>query len=118
MIRQIKLTANQERCLREQVFTADEPGPVLRDFQTVLDFLRFQGGVEAAGKYNVFPMKYIAELDRCLSRPLHLDMKRPLLKSHPPGMIPCRPYGSRPGSVLTGRGAGGLDPVGEGVAVA
>ena len=78
-----QLTPDDEVCLRSQVFTADQPGSVLHDFQMVLDFLRREGGVEASGQYNLLPIKRIGELDRGLSRPLHLELKRPQLKSHP-----------------------------------
>ncbi len=83
MMWQRQFSADDEVCLRSQVFTADQPGPLLHDFEMLLDFLRLQGGVEASGKYNLLPLKYIGELDRCLSRPLHLEMVRPQLKSHP-----------------------------------
>jgi hypothetical protein len=76
------LTRAQEQCLRDQAITADHPGPVLRDFRVLRDFLEPQG-VEAGGKYNLLPVKFLGELDRRLSRPLHLEMKRPQLRSHP-----------------------------------
>ena len=77
-----KLTSAQEQFLRDQVINADQPGPVLRDFGILLDFLG-RGPVEAAGKYNLLPIKSIEELDQRLSRPLHLDLKRPQIRSHP-----------------------------------
>ncbi len=77
-----KPTKAQEQCLRDQVITADQPGPVLRDFGVLLDYLGTEG-VEAAGKYNLLHMKSIEELDDRLSRPLHLELKRPQIKSHP-----------------------------------
>lgn len=80
---EIDVTADHERCLREQAITAEEPGPVLHDFEMLLDFLKEQGEVEATGKFNLLPLKFIDELDQRLSRPLHLKMKRPQLKSHP-----------------------------------
>jgi len=81
-MKEYKLTEGQEQCLRDQVITDEQPGPVLRDFRVLLDFLGPKG-VEAGGKYNVLPLKFIGELDRCLRRPLHLELKRPLLRSHP-----------------------------------
>jgi Plasmid pRiA4b ORF-3-like protein len=79
-----KLTAAHERCLRDQTITDHQPGSVLHDFRALLDYLRPEG-VEAAGKYNLLPIKLIGELDRRLSRPLHLEskMKRPQIRSHP-----------------------------------
>src|SRR4051794_30660469 len=71
-----KLTSAQEQCLRDQVIIADRPGPVLRDFRMLLDFVGPEG-VEVGGKHHLLPMKFIGELDRRLSRPLHLELKRP-----------------------------------------
>ncbi len=78
-----RLTKAQKHLLREQVIDANQPGPVLRDFRTVLDFVGTKG-VKAAGKYNLLPIESIQELNSKLSRPLLLGtMKRPLLRSHP-----------------------------------
>jgi hypothetical protein len=81
---EFKLTAEQERCLREQTITAEQPGTVLHDFRVLLDFLG-NDGVEAAGKYNLLPIKIIGDLDSRLRRPLRLEltMKRPQIRSHP-----------------------------------
>ena len=77
-----ELTDAQEKCLRNQVISSDQPGTVLHDFNALLDYLRPEG-VEAQGKYNLLPMKLIGELDQRLSRPLHLELKRPQIRSHP-----------------------------------
>ena len=79
---QLELTTAQEQCLRDQVITADQPGPVLQDFGMLLDFLG-PDGVESGGKYNLLPIKAIPALDERLSRPLHLNLKRPQIRSHP-----------------------------------
>jgi len=81
-MKELKLDPGQEQCLRDQAITTEQPGPVLRDFRMVLDFLGPRG-VEAGGTYNLLPLSSLGELDRCLSRPLHLELKRPLLRSHP-----------------------------------
>ena len=39
--------------------------------------------MESSGKYNLLPIKLIGELDSRLSRPLHLNLKRPQIRSHP-----------------------------------
>ena len=78
----LKFTKDREQILRNQVIDTEQPGSVLRDFRTVLDFVGVQG-VTAAGKYNLLPIEAIAELDARLSRPLRLEMKRPQLRSHP-----------------------------------
>jgi hypothetical protein len=81
-MRLVKLTEVQQHALSNQKITAEQPGSVLHDFEMLLDFLGTDG-VEAAGKYNLIPIKVIGELDRRLSRPLHLELKRPQIRSHP-----------------------------------
>ena len=81
-MKQRELTTSQEQCLRNQVISPDQPGTVLHDFHTLLDYVGPEG-VEAQGKYNLLPIKLIGELDRRLSRPLHLELKRPQIRSHP-----------------------------------
>jgi hypothetical protein len=81
-MREYKLTKAHEKTLRDQAISESEPGPILRDFRVLLDLFGPEG-VEAAGKYNLLPLKYIGELDDRLSRPLNLELKRPQLRSHP-----------------------------------
>jgi hypothetical protein len=81
-MKRVKFTKSHEQTLREQVINAERPGPVLRDFRIVLDYVGAQG-VKAAGKYHLLPIESISELDAKLSRPLHLELKRPQLRSHP-----------------------------------
>ena len=40
---EFKLTADQERCLREQAITAEQPGTALHDFRVLLNFLGNEG---------------------------------------------------------------------------
>jgi hypothetical protein len=77
-----KLTNALKQALRDQVITSDQPGPVLRDFRILLEFLG-RDGVEAGGKYHLLPIKIIDELDGLLSHPLRLELQRPQIKSHP-----------------------------------
>jgi Plasmid pRiA4b ORF-3-like protein len=81
-IKDLQFKTDEEPCLRGQAIGDAEPGSVLRDFRMLLDFVGADG-VEAGGIYNLLPIKSIAELDRRLSRPLNLELKRPQLKSHP-----------------------------------
>ncbi len=76
------LSQEHERILREQVIDGNQPGPILRNFQMLLDSVGPKG-VKAGGKYNLLPIDVIGELDRRLSRPLNLELKRPQLRSHP-----------------------------------
>jgi Plasmid pRiA4b ORF-3-like protein len=76
------LSASLEQCLRDQTISEDQPGSVLRNFGMLLDILG-PDGVESAGKYNLLPIRLMGELDRRLTRPLNLELKRPQIKSHP-----------------------------------
>jgi hypothetical protein len=77
----VQLSEEHQRILRSQVFD-DQPGPILHDFRVVLDYIGPEG-VKAGGQYNLLPIAAIPELDEKLSRPLHLPLKRPQLRSHP-----------------------------------
>jgi hypothetical protein len=79
---EVKPTSEQEALLRAQVIDRDHPGSVVWDFEAVLDYVGTQG-VKAGGKYNLLPIDAIKPLDAKLSRPLHLDLERPQLRSHP-----------------------------------
>src|SRR5437667_12634858 len=78
----LALSETHVQILGDQVIDFDRPGPVLRDFRVLLDFIG-ANGVKAAGKYNLLPIELIPELDERLSRPLRLQLKRPQLRSHP-----------------------------------
>jgi hypothetical protein len=82
MLTDVSLSKEQEQILRAQVIDTEHPGPILRDFQTLLDFVG-PNGVKAAGKHNLLPISAISELDERLSRPLRLQLQRPQIRSHP-----------------------------------
>jgi len=81
-MKKLILSAAQEKLLREQVFDADHPGTLLRDFQTVLDFIG-PGGVRVAAKSSMLLTDEVTELDGRLTRPLRLQLKRAMPSSHP-----------------------------------
>lgn len=78
----IKFTADHEQVLADQVIDAEHPGPILRDFDVVLQYVGTEG-VKACGKYNLLPIDAIPILDERLTRPLRLKLTRPQLRSHP-----------------------------------
>src|SRR5438067_158276 len=82
-MKKIHLDPAQEEVLRQQLIDPMKPGPILHDFQVVLDYVG-EKGVKAGGKYNLLPIAAIPVLDERLGRPLRLDLQRPQLKSHPP----------------------------------
>ena len=68
--------------LRRQQIDAGGPGSILRDFETLLEFVGAEG-VRAAGKHHFLPMERLDELDARLSNPLRPRLERPQQRSFP-----------------------------------
>jgi hypothetical protein len=77
------LSENALALLKQQQITETEPGTILQDFQTLLDFIG-EKGISVSGKQHVLPMKSLAELNQQLSKPIQTNLKRPQQKSYPP----------------------------------
>src|SRR5262249_12698937 len=77
-----RLLPSHEQALRDQDFDANHPGTLLRDIQTVLDFIGTEK-VKASGKHGLLPPDAIKTLDQSLSWPLRLPRKRFQPSSHP-----------------------------------
>lgn len=94
-----------EQILLDTQISADSPGTILRDFNTLLEFIGTEG-IETSGKFHLIPIKHLNALNARLCQPLDLDLKRPLQKSYPPiqglylllrgsGMGQLRPRGKK-----------------------
>ena len=68
--------------LRQQKIDHDGPGTILRDFQSLLEFIG-KVGVRATGKYHLLPLDCLQELDERMSRPYRPSLIRPQLRSFP-----------------------------------
>ena len=68
--------------LRRQAIDAGGPGSILRDFETLLEFIGAEG-VRAAGKYHFLPLERLGELDAKMSNPLRPRLERPQQRSFP-----------------------------------
>jgi hypothetical protein len=75
------LTETDRTRLQEQTITETEPGTILQDFQTTLEFIG--DGVAVSGKLQHLPMKRLEDLNSRLSHPIEIDLKRPQQKSYP-----------------------------------
>jgi hypothetical protein len=75
------LSEELKRVLRDTHIDEAQPGPILRDFQVLLDFVG--DGIPSAGKHHLLPMRRLAELNALLSRPIELRLKRPQQRSYP-----------------------------------
>ncbi len=69
--------------LQQQQITETQPGSILKDFQTLLDFIGDEG-IGVSGKYCLIPLKLLSDLNQRLSIPIELDLKRPTQKSYSP----------------------------------
>ncbi|MBD2354618.1 plasmid pRiA4b ORF-3 family protein [Tolypothrix sp. FACHB-123] len=87
----IELILNQElpslpdahqQLLKETSIDENQPGTILRDFQTLIDFFQPKG-VEVSSVNNLLPLKVLSELNLRLSHPIDTKLKRPVQKSYP-----------------------------------
>lgn len=76
------LSLDYQQVLRDQVIDGNGPGTILKDFEIVLNFIGTDG-VAVSGKYNLFPLNVLSELNARLSHPIEIDLKRPQQKSYP-----------------------------------
>ena len=76
------LSEKNQQVLRNQIIDDNGPGTILRDFKTLLEFIG-QDGVSVSGKHNLFSFKLLPQLNEQMTRPIELDLKRPLQKSYP-----------------------------------
>jgi len=68
--------------LKAQTITETEPGTILTDFQTLLDFIAAED-VQVSGKTHQLSQKLLGEINQRLSKPIEIDLKRPMQKSYP-----------------------------------
>lgn len=77
------LSEDEEALLQAQQITETEPGSILQDFQSLLDFIGSKG-MPVSGKRHLISLKLLGELNQRLRNPLKVDFKRPQQKSYPP----------------------------------
>ena len=76
------LTPDQIQCLKNQAFSDNEPGTLLKDFSSLLDFIG-PGGIPVSGKNHLIAIKLLPQLNQLMSHPLDVKLKRPQQKSFP-----------------------------------
>ncbi len=67
---------------RQQQIDLDNPGTILRDFESLLDAFGTEG-LRSTGKHHLLPQDKLFELDARLARPLRPRLKRPQQCSFP-----------------------------------
>jgi catechol 2,3-dioxygenase-like lactoylglutathione lyase family enzyme len=78
----LPLTADIKQLLQQQTISQHTPGTILKDFQTILEFLQ-PDGVEVSNTHHQFSLKYLQQLNSLLSSPIDINFKRPVQKSYP-----------------------------------
>jgi len=76
------LTPDQILCLKNQTFSDNEPGTLLKDFSSLLDFIG-PGCIPVSGKNHLMAIKLLPQLNLLMSHPLDVKLKRPQQKSFP-----------------------------------
>src|SRR5436309_15708606 len=77
-----KLAKRQSEILKRQPIDESGPGTILRDFQTLLDFIGTIG-IKTGGKNYRLPLATLGELDERMSHPLRPRKSRPQQLSYP-----------------------------------
>jgi len=77
-----ELTSGQIQTLKDQLFNDNEPGTLLKDFSSLLDFIGTTG-ITVSKKNHLFAIKLLPALNELMSTPLESKLKRPQQKSFP-----------------------------------
>jgi len=78
----VTVTPDQSQCLTNQTFSDIEPGTLLKDFSTLLDFIG-SAGIPVSGKNHLIAIKLLPQLNQLMSHPFDVKLKRPQQKSFP-----------------------------------
>lgn len=75
-------TPAQIESLNKQQFSDTEPGTLLKDFNSLLAFIG-KTGIAVSEKTQLFALNTLADINRRLTHPLDVKLKRPVQKSFP-----------------------------------
>jgi len=75
-------TPEQIEILKKQQFSATEPGTLLKDFNSLLEFIG-KTGIAVSEKTQLFALNTLADINRRLTHPFDVKLKRPVQKSFP-----------------------------------
>ncbi|BAY99508.1 hypothetical protein NIES37_34910 [Tolypothrix tenuis PCC 7101] len=76
------ITESQQALFTQLSIDENQPGTILRDFQSLIDFIQPKG-VEVSSVNHLLPLKVLSELNLQLSHPIDTKLKRPVQKSYP-----------------------------------
>lgn len=81
--KQNTLPPKYRKILEKQVIDEQQPGTILRDFETLLTFVQEEAPLKVTKTAALLPMKYLPQVNERLCHPIKLDMKRPGHKAFP-----------------------------------
>jgi len=67
---------------KNQKFSDNEPGTLLKDFACLLDFIG-SSGIPVSNKNHLVAIKLLPHLNQLMSNPLNVTLTRPQQKSYP-----------------------------------
>lgn len=76
------LSKDEQKALTTQVITEESPGFILKDFQTLIDFVRGKN-LQLSGINNSLPMSSLSSINSKLQQPIEVSLKRAQQKSYP-----------------------------------
>ncbi len=76
------MTSNEIQFIKNQIFNDNEPGALLKDFSSLLDFMGTTG-ITVSKKNHLFAIKLLPSLNQLMTKPLENKLKRPQQKSFP-----------------------------------
>jgi len=76
------MTSNEIQFIKNQIFNDNEPGTLLKDFSSLLDFMGTTG-ITVSKKNHLFAIKLLPSLNQMMTIPLEIKLKRPQQKSFP-----------------------------------
>jgi len=78
-----ELASNESQSFfRKKTILKESFGTILEDFEILLEFVATEA-VFVTGVSHLFPMRMLSQLNRSLSSPISVTLKRPLQKSYP-----------------------------------
>lgn len=77
-----ELSPAEQQILQQQTISETEPGTILRDFGTLLEFVG-SNELQVSGVKQLLPQAILGELNASLSNPIEIAIQRPVQKSFP-----------------------------------
>mgnify|MGYP000021925516 CR=1 FL=1 len=79
--KRIPFTSRHKRLMKQQLFTATTPGPIVYDFNALLDYVHAHP-LPVTGTQQL-PLRTLPEINARLHRPIQIGLQRPQQKSYP-----------------------------------